>query len=198
MERTSNTSNIPMVTPSYPETVMQPWLIRSIDVFNGILALYIAAFGALWNLIAVSFFLRSKKDLIKIIYIWISFTDLTACIMMTPVGIANLNLRNPNLFSSVIFCNAHGFLWNVTARLTVFLVMVLSITRTIFLKFPFWRICTKKIIATIVIYTIFQVIQASLPFIVSTLYIIIIVVINSIYIRGNPNFTHAHCNCNSL
>ena len=170
MNMTLNASSMSMATPSYPETVMQPWLIRCIDVFNGTLAFYIATVGTIWNLIAFTFFLRSKKDLIKIIYICISLTDLTACLMMTPVGITDLNQRNPNFFSSRIFCNAHGFLWNVISRLTVFLVMVLSITRTVFLKFPFWRISTKKVTATIIIYAIIQVGQASLPFIVSTNY----------------------------
>lgn len=151
--------------PIYPS--LPQWAIRSLDVFNGVLALYIATFGVLWNIMALSFFLRSRKDVIKIIYISITFVDLLTCLMMAPIGISDLDFRNAHFFANKVLCNAHGFLWNVAARLTVFLVMVLSITRTVYLLFPFKKISKKAVVITITVYIVVQLVQASVPFAVS-------------------------------
>ena len=149
----------------YP--TMPQWVIRSLDIFNGILALYMATFGVIWNAMALAFFLKSKKDVIKIIYISISIIDFLTCLMMAPIGISDLDFRRGHFFSYRMLCNAHGFLWNVAARLSVFLVMVLSVTRTVYLLFPFRSISKKSVLIIIIFYTVLQLLQASVPFAVS-------------------------------
>ena len=148
---------------------MPQWMVRSLDIFNGILAFYMATFGVLWNLMALVFFLQSKKDVIKIIYISITIIDLLTCLLMAPIGVSDLDFRKGHFFSNRILCNAHGFLWNIAARLSVFLVMVLSVTRTMYLLFPFKNISKRSILIMIVVYTIMQFLQASVPFAVSML-----------------------------
>ena len=146
---------------------MPHWMVRSLDIFNGILAFYMATFGILWNMMALVFFLQSKKDVIKIIYISITIIDLLTCLLMAPIGVSDLDFRKGHFFSNRIFCNAHGFLWNIAARLSVFLIMELSVTRTVYLLFPFKNISRKAILILIVVYTMMQFLQASIPFAVS-------------------------------
>lgn len=160
-----------MITNSLATTMsfktMPHWLVRSLDIFNGTIAVYIATFGALSNVIALVFFNKSRKDLISMLYIAITFVDLITCILMIPIGVTDLDFRKPHLFFNRFFCNGHGYLWNVTARLTVFLVMILSITRTVFLLFPFKIINKKTVVITIIVYAVIQCLQASVPFLVS-------------------------------
>ena len=85
------------------------------------------------------------------------------------IAMANLNFRTGMLFDSSIFCNLHGLLWNVCARMTVFLMMVLSITRTMFLLWPFKIINDKLVYIAVGSYFVIQFGQGCLPFLVRIL-----------------------------
>ena len=54
-----------------------------------------------------------------------------------------------------MFCNIHGFLWNITSRLSIFLVMVLSLTRTTFLTMPF-KVINKHAVLLSILATAFS------------------------------------------
>ena len=77
--------------------------------------------------------------------------------MMLPIAASSLSQRKPLLFSNSVFCNIHGFLWNITSRLSIFLVMILSLTRTVFLTMPFRKMDKRAVLLSIVIYCIVQV-----------------------------------------
>ena len=144
-------------------------LIRALDQTNGGLGMVIGILGTIGNSMTLTFFVRSKKDLIKVLYLLISVVDLLTCLMMFPIAMANLNFRTGMLFDSSIFCNLHGLLWNVCARMTVFLMMVLSITRTMFLLWPFKIINDKLVYIAVGSYFVIQFGQGCLPFLVRIL-----------------------------
>jgi hypothetical protein len=58
----------------------------------------------------------------------------------------------------------HGMLWNMAPRLSVFLMAVLSISRTISLVYPLRRIRRQDVALPILFYTALQLVQATLPF----------------------------------
>ena len=64
------------------------------------------------------------------------------------------------------FCNVWGVLWYCAALMTIFLVAVLSITRTICITFPFANsyITKGKLVAVVGSYLIFIVIQSTIPY----------------------------------
>ena len=68
------------------------------------------------------------------------------------------------LFSSPVVCTMHGILWNIAPRMSVFLIAVLSISRTISLLFPFRRIKRQHVLTPVVLYMIIQVVQSTLPY----------------------------------
>ena len=68
------------------------------------------------------------------------------------------------LFASPIVCNFQGMLWEIAPRMSVFLVAVLSISRTISLLFPFRRIKKVHIVMPVVSYLILQTVQATIPY----------------------------------
>ena len=89
---------------------------------------------------------------------------------MLPIGVSYFNKRNATLLNSTIICNIHGIVWYITSKLTIYLVALLSITRTISLVFPFYKINKNIALASIVLYLIYLVIPATFPFWYQALY----------------------------
>ena len=75
---------------------------------------------------------------------------------MLPIAASSLSQRKPLLYSNSVFCNIHGFLWNITSRLSIFLVMILSLTRTAFLTMPFKKMNKRAVLLSIVVYCVIQ------------------------------------------
>ena len=55
-------------------------------------------------------------------------------------------------------------LWNIAPRLSVYLIAVLSISRTVSLIYPLRHSSRKETAAPILVYTVLQIVQATLPF----------------------------------
>ena len=61
-------------------------------------------------------------------------------------------------------CQVWGVLWNAFARLSVFLVAVLSISRTFSLKYPFRGVSKRLILGLIAGYAVLQGVQSTIPY----------------------------------
>ena len=78
--------------------------------------------------------------------------------------ISYFNYREGTLLNNTLFCNVWGFMWYVFAKISILLVAMLSLTRTISLLLPFKRINKKVIITVIVFYFGYLAIPASSPY----------------------------------
>ena len=103
-------------------------------------------------------------------YIWIVSTDLLISLLAVPVAISYLSRRAPLLFQYTPFCQAWGVLWNAAARMSVFMVAVLSITRTINLRYPFRCIKIRVIMLLMSGYAVVQLVQSTIPYWFHTIY----------------------------
>ena len=119
------------------------------DKFLGSLLLISSLIGVFGNTLAVYHFLTTKiKKVPTILFIAISCVDLCTCLSGPPVAFTWLNLRRPGFWNSPHFCFGWHIFFTFMLRMSMFLAMMMSLTRAIFICFPL-RQQEKKIVATI-------------------------------------------------
>ena len=141
-----------------------------INLLYGFICVLCFLLGTTLNSWSLYYFLRKPRHLSTLVYIAITTTDIGICVLSLPVSISYLSNRAPGAFGSVAFCQVWGVLWNALARMSVFLVAVLSISRTFSLKYPFKPVSKKMIVGLMVGYAVVQLLQSSIPFWFGTLY----------------------------
>ena len=102
-------------------------------------------FGLPANILSLCYFTRSrlKKDLPTYLYSLTSLQDALISLLSLIHGITMLKSRDLWLPG---FCAAHHILFQMSQRMSVFLVAALSVTRTFTLMFPLKRIKPKSIL----------------------------------------------------
>ena len=128
--------------------------------------------GAPGSAIILSYFilkLKSKdRSASTFLYIWISLVDFIICLLNFVSAISDFNLGEAVLFENTYFCNITGFLWNISKCMSVFMIAVLSIARTVSITFPFLKVTRIHVAIPVIIYLLILVIQSSLPFVFIT------------------------------
>ena len=150
------TSSAHVSTTSY-ETLTAPLLPIS-ETWDHLLAFSsIACFivGTVGNILALIYFANQRKDLPTKIYILMAITDALSCFLVMAVGLSFINERQAGLFEISWLCDIWSTVWNVTPYFSVFLVLVLSVVRTISVKFPFTEVKHKVVLAIITLYLVY-------------------------------------------
>ena len=107
-------------------------------LIGSLVLLFLFLGGICGNTLAVSYFIkRARKHLFPRIFCVISLTDLLTSLLTFAVGLSYLLDREPGLFAQPLFREVWGSLWNFSSRYSVYLVALMSITRTIRIVFPF-------------------------------------------------------------
>ena len=126
--------------------------------------LYIAA-GTSLNLTSLSFFLTRPRTLVStFLYSSLALVDGFTCLAFLPVSEASFNSHKPILFDSATFCNMWSVLWNITQRLSICIIGLLSITRAICVVKPFRFINRKVVLRIVYIYTAILFAQQTFPY----------------------------------
>ena len=141
----------------------------------GVFAILCFTIGVPGNCIVLSYFVskfKSGRAPSTIAYIFISGTDTLLCILIIFGGVSDFT-RTPALFGSELVCGVWGIFWNATTRLSVFLVGILSLSRTLSFVFPLNRYFSKlsHFAVPIGTYTILQTLQSTVPFWVNQKYV---------------------------
>lgn len=137
----------------------------SIDLVFGTMALVSAVPGILGNVWILKMFYSEKQLLSRKIFILIALTHITTSFWSgIPFGISRLMNREPVLLENKAFCNLSGLIFNITTRLTVFLISVLSFTRCIAIISPMKHLSTNLIMGSVAGYSIMQLAIGSIPF----------------------------------
>ena len=137
--------------------------IRALDLCLALLHMTCFLLGNLGNWTAFFYFLRQRKDLSTIIYILICLTDIVISLLTLPVAVSYIGYRAPLLFDLPGFCTFWGSINTIVPHLSVFMVAVLSITRTHSLVFPLKVIRRRVILGLISTYLVFLMLQAGIP-----------------------------------
>ena len=144
-------------------TVPVPYNIHADHIF-GMLCIFSFVIGAIGNSLALSQFLMKKKDVPTIIYIAAVVVDIIISILVLPIAVSLYADRKKMFFGNGILCDIWAFLWTTLLRMSVFIVAVLSLSRTYSLAFPFSRVKKEFIIGILVVGLIVNILGTSIPF----------------------------------
>ena len=143
-----------------------------VNIAFGLVETTCVIIGAPGSAIILSYFilkLKSKdKSASTFLYIWISLVDFIICLLNFASAVSDFNLGEAALFGNTYFCNITGFLWNISKCMSVFMIAVLSIARTVSITFPFLKVTRIHVAIPVIIYLFILVIQSSLPFVFIT------------------------------
>ena len=129
------------------------------DVFYGILCCSSFLIGTSGNIVSFLYYKSKKRDISQIIYMMITINDILISIIILPIGISFLSDREPGLLlGNDIGCTGWVYLWYTTVSLSIFLVICLSLSRTISLLAPFRHQQSKHLIIAVAIYLVLQLI----------------------------------------
>ena len=128
----------------------------TLDTICGAMLAICLLFGTIFNLLALIYFtnISGRKSLAEKLYTVVSAVDLCTCLSQTPVMLSLLTGgRDPVFFDNQLFCAAWVIVFEYLQRCSIFLVMLLSITRTIAITFPFYKIRSKMAMFSLLPYT---------------------------------------------
>ena len=126
--------------------------------------------GMFSNLLTITYFFtkdKCKNKAISLLYKLICQVDFHICAMMLPVALSNFTLATHQkefIFSNQTFCELWAFFWEILIRLTVFLIGMLSIIRTVGLKKPLLNIGKVHVLVPLLSYTLLLSGQELLPY----------------------------------
>ena len=133
--------------------VTRPTFNQAADVTYGSICCLCFLVGTLGNIVCFLYFKSKKRDISSITYMMITANDIVVSMTILPVGISYWSERQPGiLFGSEYLCKAWPFLWGTAVEFSIFLVICLSVTRTISLLKPFKQKKVSYLIVAVIRY----------------------------------------------
>ena len=130
---------------------------RAADVTYGSICCLSFVIGTFGNTVSFLYFKAKKRDISSVIYMMITANDAVISLAVLPVGISFWLQRRPGyLLGNEYGCAVWFYVWTITVSLSIFLVICLSITRTISLLTPFKKHRTQTLTIAVVAYLVFQ------------------------------------------
>ena len=147
--------------PDFTVTPFLPVYNRYLDTLYGTILLSCSLLGLCGNLASLLFFLsKGCSDVSNTVYKLICCSDALLCATLLPMGVCFMDGRRAGLlFGDGVLCNAWVYVWSVNCRLSIFLVVVLSVSRALSLTRPFSRTSSSHVLGVVVVYVSLQVVQ---------------------------------------
>ncbi|XP_063689710.1 uncharacterized protein LOC134822532 [Bolinopsis microptera] len=159
---------------TYSPTPSPPDMSSAGDTFCGVLCILIIILGLLGNIPAIIHFsmdlsskiyINEKKLCFDSLFVCIAITDTLICLGMLPVMLSFLEGRDPVFFDNALFCYIWGVMWTVLPYLSIFLVAILSFSRTYTLVRPLGMVRCKLILGIVGGYLLLLVTRSGIPLI---------------------------------
>ena len=126
------------VNTTYPPLTNLPGDIMAGEIFLIILSTLAILPGIPACLLQLTYLISTKgHSLVSTLFLSVCAVDLVILITHLPVTASLVMSRSPLLFSSELFCKMWGVVWYTASRLSVVLIALLSITRSLCLIRPF-------------------------------------------------------------
>ena len=123
------------------------------DITLGTLILLAGLLGIVGNSLSLGYFWQTRRnDLATQLYLLIGVIDLCTCLFQFPVPASLFKRRVPVLFNNIFFCTAWTILFDFLNKISMFLVLLLSLSRAIAIARPFYRIRKKLIFGGFLMY----------------------------------------------
>ena len=152
-ERNTTTTAVPDISESHYSTFI-PENVMSLDIFYGVTLTLLSLVGIIGNIFALVYFVQKRKKTVHdVMYTFMSGLDMMTSTISWPVTLSLLTShRYRVLFGDGTFCA----LWTVSFMflnvITLFVVMLISVTRSINIICPFHKITIPVIVYAVVIY----------------------------------------------
>lgn len=154
MELTTTTTTTGFYTSSLPELQYSYVL----DMVYGVVYCLCFFFGLVGNIVGFAYFMARRRDLPNTLYMIISLTDVATSVGSVAVGVAFLSSREPGpIFGNQVMCYAWTYVWHLSSRLSIFLVVILCGSRTYYLMKPFSKQHIAPSLLIALAYCLFQV-----------------------------------------
>ena len=137
--------------------------IHEVDIFISTLCFLCAVLGVPANVCAFAYFIKQRKDLPTRLYMSIALVDIITCATVIPTGLSFAFDRRPILFGNDMLCQLWGILWVIVPFLSVYLVTVLSISRTVMLRNPLQNVSKRLVTWSILIYSVYLFMRIFIP-----------------------------------
>ena len=137
-------------------TTEPPSFNNDADKIYGSILILIFMVGTLGNIISFTYFRSKKRDVANTAYMLITVNDVVVSVTALPVGLSFLTNREPGvLFGNNISRTVWFILWEVSVRVSIFLVMCLCVCRTYAFLRPFQIQKIRPMTLSIVLYVLF-------------------------------------------
>ena len=131
-------------------------MLKLDTLWGGILASLCVA-GTLGNIISLIYFVKKKKKTIHdTLYTMMCVLDTLTSLLSWPVAVVLFALRKKMFFKNPTFCGLWTVFWKGATTMALFLVMVISVSRTVSIVAPFHNIVKPLILGAIAVYAIFE------------------------------------------
>ena len=124
-------------------------------VYDGLLAAGLCLcflVGFPGNCLSLIYFIRTKKrNLPTLLYITACLIDIVSCVIHLPVTVNLFNKRSAGLLGNKVFCIIWGFLFTAAQLMSMFVVMIISLTRAIVIVIPFYKVRKRTVFFAIVL-----------------------------------------------
>lgn len=145
-------------TDQYPVHVVQLINASETRLYDQITASLLAVclvLGTIGNAFAIIYFSTiPKRSLCEKLYLAIASVDICTCVSQSAVIPSFLNKREPMLFLSRPLCGIWVVVFEYLQRCSIFMIVLLSVSRTIAIVRPFTRIRDKLVLASILPYSL--------------------------------------------
>ena len=117
------------------------------------------------NILTLTYFLtRPQKDIASRLYVRICSVDTVTSLAHLPVTISLMAGRDPVLFRHMWVCVSWTIIFMFLQKISMFLVLLLSVSRTIALTHPFYKLNKRAVFASLIMYVTLEVLHESLQF----------------------------------
>ena len=133
------------------------WWIKyndSADISFGLISCLCFFIGTFGNFVSFLYFKSKKRDISNAIYMIITANDIVISLAILPAAIPYLSQRPSILFSYKYGCVPWYYIWKIAIPLSVFLVLCLSVARTISLIKPFLKQRIRYLIIAVTVYVV--------------------------------------------
>ena len=139
--------------PNADTTFPHSTTAKSLDRTLGTILVLCSVIGIPGNILALRYFWSTKRaDLATLLYIAITFFDIISCIVRLPVAAVLFIERSPGIFQFTIACGIYRVVYRIGQRISLFLVMLLSVSRTIAIVNPFYQLNKRAmLVASLII-----------------------------------------------
>ncbi|KAL5252356.1 hypothetical protein ACHWQZ_G015206 [Mnemiopsis leidyi] len=150
-------------TPNVEEFLTE-YRFRVYDTLLAVALSICTVVGLPSNIVSLIYFYSGRRrDFSSFTYILVCCIDICTCVAHLPVMISLYNLRRPVVFAEALFCISWSVVFYYLQGISMFLVMLLSVSRSIKLINTYHRINKKALLYSFILYTVFHLILYNVP-----------------------------------